>query len=270
MGKNYSVGQKIFFNYKGEYVKAEITRINKKTLSIISGNLKGRIGYSSVLENPIEIHKPVPCPQLERSKYSSQIDLENMLKEVKQEFSNVFNSIFNEKEKNLLLTIKIYWGKRYTYQRLGTYTFPKKNSHVKDMYKHNTIRISKSLKHTPKFVIKKTIYHELLHIKYRNHRKEFRFYEQKYHRSKESKKYIQLLCQEIRNNGIYRILKLPIMQEKKHEILEKKITKQRSKKDIIIEKAIKLNVFPSYMNKNNIDDLDIRFLTMKIKLKTNI
>lgn len=245
MTENYNVGQIVYFDYKGRRLEAEVTRVNQKTLSIVAkdAGIKGRIGYGLISTEKIATQADQACPQLERSEYYSQKDLENIMEEVKQEYAEVFDEEFDIEQKALLDSVRIIWGTQYTYRLLGQYRY----SRLGYGENHNIIRMSKSLQHTPKFVIGKTLYHELLHIKFHGHGPVFRMHERKFKDAKEADIYTHTLCKEIKDHGIYRLARLPKAQKK--EVVQKvnQTVKQPVKKETMNKQELK-----DYCRKHNI------------------
>lgn len=261
MNEKYQIGQTVYFDYRGSNIKAEVIRVNQKTLTVIAPELKGRVRYSAVSTTPSNTQQMNELPNLIITEHKSQKDLEVLMEEVKSEFSHIFSSIFNENECKLLKNVRIAWGKQYTFRLLGSYYHSKEEINYGNR-KHNFIRISRSLQIVPNFVVKKTLYHEILHIKFHGHGPEFRRYDHKYPRFEEADEYENILCKEIRIHGMSRIFKIPTT---KKEVIIKK-----TKKELIIEKAKELNVFPHYMNEYFMDDYDLRFLELQIKKHTKI
>ena len=92
------------------------------------------------------------------------------------------------------------WNTKITYRVGGNYF-----KHNRTGGLRNEILISSSFKNAPKFLVKYIIYHELLHIKFKNHSEEFRRQEQKFENYEKAKELFERILLEIRINGTKRL-----------------------------------------------------------------
>lgn len=258
-------GMKIYFIHKNKVREAFITRLNQKTVSVINEkeDLRGRLGYGGIyLEKPETTTPKFSCPQLERTNLHTQEELESLMGEIKIKMKHVFDNLFTGHELVDFYNVRIYWGKKITYQNLGKYFYGISQ-------KANSIQISPSLKHAPKHVIGRTIYHELLHIKFHDHSATFKRYEAMYPEIKEANDYENLLMHEIKYYGIERLMKLPIKKEVKKPKIEKKTPSIKNDAESEDEKIVRIlkekGHFPSYLIGKELDEYDIRFLKNKFK-----
>ncbi len=195
---NLKVEDVVFFHSNGKLNEAVVLKKNPKTALIQVNNKRYRVSYS-ILFKDNEIN--TPFPSFERSSYNSDEDLYFLIKELKREYSNLYDTFSNE-QRSLLNTVRVKWNSRITYQLGGKYFRTNRNREVR-----NEILISSSFKNTPKFLIKFLLYHEILHIKYSNHSKEFRFHEQKFTEYIVAQDLFRKILLEVRLFGKDRLLK---------------------------------------------------------------
>lgn len=169
--KNVEVGDVVFFHSNGNLNEAIILKKNPKTALVQINTKKYRVSYS-ILFKENEINSPFPY--FNRTSYDSNEDLYLLIKELKKEYSYIYDTFSNEQQ-SLLNTVRAKWNSRITYQLGGKYFKSNRQGEIR-----NEILISSSLKNTPKYLIKFLLYHEMLHIKYWGHPKEFRYYEKKF------------------------------------------------------------------------------------------
>ncbi len=169
--KNLQVNDVVFFHSNGKLTKAIVLKKNPKTALVLVNNKRYRVSYSILFKNE-EIN--TPFPYFIRTSYDTNEDLRLLIKELKKDYSYIFDTFSNE-QKSLLDTVRVKWNSRITYHIGGKYFRTNKKQELR-----NEILISSSFKNTPKFLIKYLLYHEILHIKYLNHSKEYRYYEKKF------------------------------------------------------------------------------------------
>ena len=195
---NLKVEDVVFFHSNGKLNEAVILKKNPKTALVRVNNKRYRVSYS-ILFKDNEIN--TPFPYFNRTSYETNEDLYFLIKELKREYSNLYDTFSNE-QKSLLNTVRVKWNSRITYQLGGKYFRTNRKREVR-----NEILISSSFKNTPKFLIKFLLYHEILHIKYTNHSKEFRFYEQKFTEYDVAQDLFRKILLEVRLFGKERLLK---------------------------------------------------------------
>ena len=195
---NLKVEDVVFFHSNGKLNKAVVLKKNPKTALVRVNNKRYRVSYS-ILFKDNEIN--TPFPYFNRTSYETNEDLYFLIKELKREYSNLYDTFSNE-QKSLLNTVRVKWNSRITYQLGGKYFRTNRKREVR-----NEILISSSFKNTPKFLIKFLLYHEILHIKYSNHSKEFRFYEQKFTEYDVAQDLFRKILLEVRLFGKERLLK---------------------------------------------------------------
>jgi len=195
---NLKVGDVVFFHWNGQLSEAIVLKKNPKTAFIQVNKKRYKVSYS-ILFNDNEIN--TPFPSFERSSHDSDEELYFLITELKREYSNLYDT-FSTEQKSLLDTVRVKWNSRVTYQLGGKYFRINRNREVR-----NEILISSSFKNTPKFLIKYLLYHEILHIKYSNHSKEFRFYEQKFTEYDVAQDLFRKILLEVRLFGKDRLLK---------------------------------------------------------------
>lgn len=207
----------VYFNYKGHEIEAKVIRVNTKTATLISNSQyfrTGRVSFSLLNEaKGLELVRSDKCFDFERSNIKAQKDLELLLAKVKNEFSSIYQKYFSPEQLKLLENVKIVWGNRITWRKMGSYcrvTILKNGKHVFDESdpRDNTIILSKSLMNTPEYVICKVIYHETLHIRYKKHDNDFYGLERRYPNFYKVRDYLSSLCLEIKEYGMLRINKL--------------------------------------------------------------
>ena len=195
---NLKVEDVVFFHSNGKLNEAVVLKKNPKTALVRVNNKRYRVSYS-ILFKDNEIN--TPFPYFNRTSYETNEDLYFLIKELKREYSNLYDTFSNE-QKSLLNTVRVKWNSRITYQLGGKYFRTNRKREVR-----NEILISSSFKNTPKFLIKFLLYHEILHIKYSNHSKEFRFYEQKFTEYDVAQDLFRKILLEVRLFGKERLLK---------------------------------------------------------------
>lgn len=195
MAEKYSlkIGNQVSFNYKGT-TTGTIVKINpKKALVQFDGDKLIRVPYSmlKVVGNTTTVTRPtVEKFTFQKSTITTNQDLKRLMEEVKDEYSSIFDTLFNALEKDLLNKVVIKFGARVTYRNCGWYK-----------PRFNLIQITASFKKIPEYVIKATIFHELLHIKIRKHGSMFRRYERMYKKYFEANEFVGKLFKDIRING---------------------------------------------------------------------
>ena len=195
---NLFVGDIVYFHSNGKLNEAIVLKKNPKTALIQVIEKRYKVSYSILFkDNDIN----TPFPSFERSSYDSDDDLYFLIKELKREYSILYDT-FSTEQKSLLNTVRVKWNSRVTYQLGGKYFRINRNREVR-----NEILISSSFKNTPKFLIKYLLYHEILHVKYPNHSKEFRFYEQKFIEYDVAQDLFRKILLEVRLFGKSRLLK---------------------------------------------------------------
>ena len=192
------VNDVVFFHSNGKLYEAIVLKKNPKTALIQVNNKRYRVSYN-ILFNNNEIN--TPFPYLSRTSYDTDEDLDLLIKELKRDYSYIFK-IFTNEEKTLLDKVRAKWNSRITYRLGGKYFRTDRNGEIR-----NEIQISSSLKNTPKFLIKYLLYHEILHIKYPNHSKKYRYYEKHFDDYKPAQDLFQKILLEVRFYGKERLLK---------------------------------------------------------------
>ncbi len=167
-----NIGESVFFPIGRKKVKGNVVRKNKMTVTVINttNSRVYRVPYSFLFKDIAFSRIPL---RFENSVLLTEKELNNLADELKKEYRHIFDN-FNSEQVKLLESAKIKWSKRTTYRR-GGYYLKSKNGHLK-----NEITISSSFKNAPKEVVKLVLFHELLHIKYFNHSKDFRSLEQSF------------------------------------------------------------------------------------------
>lgn len=179
---SWKVGQEAFVFIKDKIMKGIITKVNPKTIRM---DIKGRtyiVSKSLLRWRVSDFHI-----DLERSDLHTTEDLQRLLDETKEEYHQVFSSLFSKGEREKLDAVTISWNKRVTYRKGGHYKRA-----------DNSIMLSISFKHAPAYVIKHIIYHEMLHIHFKKHGREFRTHEKQFKRLDQAKKYMNDLFLKIR------------------------------------------------------------------------
>jgi len=140
-----------------------------------------------------------PCFQ--RSLISSSEELCVLLCEIQRDYSNIFGK-WLDVEKEKLSSVKIEWNNRVTYHKGAHYN-------IRD----NIILVSKTFQNTPEQLIKFIIYHELLHIRCKQHNKFFRLFEKQFNDFTKMRQLFEDILKETRFFGKTRINKLPFKKE---------------------------------------------------------
>ena len=195
---NLNINDVVFFHSNGKLREAIVLKKNPKTALVRVNNKRYRVSYSILFKNN-EIN--APFPYFSRTSYDTNEDLFLLLKEVKRDYFNIFETFSNE-QKSLLDTIRVKWNSRITYHLGGKYFRTNRNRELR-----NEILISSSFKNTPKYLIKYLLYHEILHIKYLNHSKEYRYYEKKFIEYDLAQDLFRKIMLEVRFFGKERLLK---------------------------------------------------------------
>ncbi|MHA1105167.1 MAG: YgjP-like metallopeptidase domain-containing protein [Promethearchaeota archaeon] len=196
---NLKVNDVVFFHSNGKLSKAIVLKKNPKTALIQVNNKRYRVSYS-ILFKDNEIN--TPFPYFNRTSYNTNEDLYLLIKELKKEYSYIFNKIFSDEHKSLLDTVRAKWNSRITYRLGGKYCRTNRNGEIR-----NEILISSSLKNTPKYLIKYLLYHEILHIKYPNHSKEYHYYEKHFDDYKPAQDLFHKILLEVRFFGKERLVR---------------------------------------------------------------
>jgi predicted metal-dependent hydrolase len=167
-----TVGESVFFPIGGKGVKGSIIRKNKRTVTVLDtiNSRVYRVPYPLLFKDITFSRRPLI---FENSVLLTEEELGDLADEIRKEYQHIFNS-FNSEQLDLLESVNIKWSKRTTYQKGGYYLKSKKGQLI------NEITISSSFKNAPKEVVKLVLYHEILHIKYFNHSKDFRSLEQSF------------------------------------------------------------------------------------------
>ena len=195
---NLLVGSEVYFHFNGTLNKAIVLKKNPKTALIQVNKKKYRVSYS-ILFKDNEINTPFPYFGL--TSYETNEDLYLLVKELKKEYSYIFDT-FTDQQKFLLSAVKVKWNARITFQVGGKYFKSNRKGETR-----NEILISSSFKRTPKFLIKFLLYHEILHIKYLNHSREYRDYEKKFIDYNLAQDLFRKILLEVRLFGKDRLLK---------------------------------------------------------------
>lgn len=188
--KDLIIGERVFFPIGRKSVKGNVVRKNKRTATVkdtINSRVY-RVPYSLLFKD-ITFSRPPLI--FENSVALTEKELNNIANELKKEYQHIFNS-FNSEQKILLESVRIKWSKRSTYRRGGYYLKSRNGQLI------NEISISSSFKNSPKEVVKLVLYHELLHIKYFNHSKDFRSLEESFSNFEEANKIMGQILAEFR------------------------------------------------------------------------
>ena len=189
--ENLKIGDSVFFPHNGKSMEAIVNKKNKKTATVRVNTTSYRVPYLLLFEDR---SLTLPIPPFKKSNINKDEDLVSLLTELKQEYG-VFH-IFNQEEKILLDSVKVKWNPKVTYRVGGNYFKHKRSGELR-----NEILISSSFKNAPKYLIKYVLYHELLHIKYKNHSQEFRIEEQKFQNYEKARELFERILLEKRING---------------------------------------------------------------------
>ena len=195
--ENLEIGDIVFFPHKGESVEAKVIKKNQKTATVKVDKSTYRVPYLLLFKDG---SLNLPIPPFERSNINGDEDLLALLKELKKEYE--FFQSFDIEQGKLLDSVKVKWNPKVTYRVGGNYF-----KHERTGGLRNEILISSSFKNAPKYLIKYILYHELLHIKFKNHSEEFRMQEQKFDSYEKAKELFERILLEIRINGIKRLYK---------------------------------------------------------------
>ncbi len=198
------IGQRVYYKNRNGTKTFTVVKLNPKRAKIQDD--KGIIyicSYGLILtdpnaENPKFDKKTFPFKSFQKSNVKTGADLIRLKEEVLSELRHAIKSLFTGPEKEKLKRVKIHFKNRLTYSNCGTY-----------YRKDNRIGITKSLMEIPEWVIKSTIWHELLHVHFKGHGPEFRRHEAKYERYSEAKAFESELLKEIRYRGMTRINQIP-------------------------------------------------------------
>jgi predicted metal-dependent hydrolase len=188
--KDLIIGESVFFPLGRKRIKGNIVRKNKRTVTVIDATNSRvyRVPYSMLFKDIIFSRLPY---MFENSVILKEKELNNLVDEIKKEYRLIFNT-FNSEQKKLLESVKIKWSKRITYRKGGHYLKSKNGQLI------NEITISSSFKNSPKEVVKLVLFHELLHIKYFNHSKDFRSLEERFSNFEEVNKIMGKILVEYR------------------------------------------------------------------------
>ena len=193
--ENLNVGDTVFFPYKGGSIEAKVIKKNQKTATVIVDKSSYRVPYLLLFKDG---SLNLPIPPFEKSNINKDEDLFLILTELKSEYE-IFQT-FDSEQKRFLDSVKVKWNPKITYRVGGNYFKHKRTGELR-----NEILISSSFKNAPKYLVKYIIYHELLHIKFKNHSEEFRKQEQKFENYEKAKELFEGILLEIRINGTKRL-----------------------------------------------------------------
>ena len=194
MKNHLKLNQLVYFTYKNATKKGRIIKLNPKTIIVkcINDNYSFKMGYNSIHLNKEE-PKKIKILRFKSSNINNNEDLKHLLNLVKNEYKDIFFKLIKDKTK--LNNVKIAWKNRITYRNMGSY-----------YHEENMIKISKSFKNLPKFIIGNVIYHELLHIELKKHNSKFRYYEKLYKNYNKCVRFNRIFLNEIRINGYNRYI----------------------------------------------------------------
>jgi hypothetical protein len=192
--ENLNIGDEVYFPHKSKPIKAVVMKKNQKTATVKVEKTIFRVPYLLLFEDE---SLTLPVLSFKKTNIDSDLDLLILVEELKEEYE-IFKS-FNSDQKRLLNSVKIKWNSKITFRVGGNYYKSGKTGALR-----NEILISRSFQNTPKYLIKFVLYHELLHIKYRNHSRDFRIQEQKFKDYEKAKELFEGILLEIRINGIKR------------------------------------------------------------------
>lgn len=184
------IGESVFFPIGRKRVKGNVVRKNKRSVTVIDtiNSRVYRVPYSLLFKDKTFSRLPLI---FENSVVLTERELNNIADELKIEYRQIFNT-FNSEQNKLLESVKIKWSKRTTYRR-GGYYFKSKNGQL-----INEITISSSFKNAPKEVVKLVLFHELLHIKFFNHSKDFQAIEESFSNFDETNKIMGKILADFR------------------------------------------------------------------------
>jgi hypothetical protein len=193
--EDLNVGDTVFFPHKGGSIEAKVIKKNQKTATVKVDKFSYRVPYLLLFKDG---SLNLPIPPFEKSDINKDEDLFSLLTELKSEYE-IFQS-FDIEQRKLLDSVKVKWNPKITYRVGGNYFKHKRTGGLR-----NEILISRSFKNAPKYLIKYILYHELLHIKFKNHSEEFRKQEQKFENYEKAKELFEVILLEIRINGTKRL-----------------------------------------------------------------
>ena len=193
--ENLNLGDTVFFPHKGGSIEAKVIKKNQKTATVSVNKSSYRVPYLLLFKDG---SLNLPIPPFEKSNINKDEDLFSLLTELKREYE-IFQT-FDSEQKRFLDSVKVKWNPKITYRVGGNYF-----KHNRTGGLRNEILISSSFKNAPKFLVKYIIYHELLHIKFKNHSEEFRRQEQKFENYEKAKELFERILLEIRINGTKRL-----------------------------------------------------------------
>jgi hypothetical protein len=193
--ENLKIGDTVFFPHKGDSIEAKVIKKNQKTVTVKVDKSSYRVPYLLLFKDG-RLHLPIP--PFERSNLNKDEDLFSLLAEVKNEY-DLFQT-FDSEQRILLDSVKVKWNPKITYRVGGNYFKYKRTGGLR-----NEILISSSFRNAPKYLVKYIIYHEVLHIKFKNHSEEFRKQEQKFENYKKAKELFERILLEKRINGTKRL-----------------------------------------------------------------
>lgn len=189
--ENLKIGDSVFFPHNGKSMEAIVSKKNKKTATVRVNTASYRVPYLLLFEDR---SLTLPIPPFKKSNFNKDEDLALLLNELKQEY-DVFHH-FNPEEKILLDSVNVKWNPKVTYRVGGNYFKSKRTGALR-----NEVLISSSFKNAPKYLIKYVLYHELLHIRYKNHSPEFRAEEEKFQDYEKARELFERILLEVRING---------------------------------------------------------------------
>jgi len=189
--EDLNIGDIVFFPHNGKSMEATVSKKNKKTATVRVDTTAYRVPYLLLFEDR---SLSLPIPSFKKSDINKDEDLILLLNELKQEYEVFYQ--FNLEEKILLDSVNVKWNPKITYRVGGNYFKSKRTGALR-----NEILISSSFKNAPKFLIKYVLFHELLHIKYKNHTPEFRAEEVKFKNYENARELFERILLEVRING---------------------------------------------------------------------
>ncbi|MHA1793725.1 MAG: hypothetical protein ACTSVI_13870 [Promethearchaeota archaeon] len=186
--KDLKIGDKVYFFYKKKVFDGKVEKLNPKYARVKTGNRVGfMVRYNALYWRP-ELLFASNDDFMEHLKENKEdFTLDQLLSDVVHEYDFIFKSHFTRRDLDTIKLVKIRWGNRLTYRQAGKY-----------IRRENTIVISKSLSFCPGFVVKKVIYHELLHVHFLHHDPLFKKLERKYRYFIEANEMIENLFQHLR------------------------------------------------------------------------
>ncbi|MHA1684210.1 MAG: SprT-like domain-containing protein [Promethearchaeota archaeon] len=187
------IGDIVYFIYRKTVLEATTIKVNPKfaRVKVKDGRLFNVRYIGLYYKKPLPNETSVSKFTFVKSTIDTNDKLRDLLEEVVGEYWNIYDRLFSSSEKNMLKDVHVEWGRRITYRSAGKY-YPK----------DNRIVVTRSLKNTPEFVIKKVLHHELLHIHFRKHGTEFNRAEKMYKDYNQASEFISRLFQSIRYHGL--------------------------------------------------------------------